>query len=191
MTTWNWASREEWARNRRTVYADEENPNPATRAMSAYASPAEIEAAITSMKSLALEQQRAERAANLALGPLGRQRGESRRAYDRRFCAMSREDQDIVVGSAAMPHHDAREVRQILREYLLIGAVPPQHNGWYPTPLSQIVGRYKAAAKAADVKWHEEVAATPIDDAAWEQELERRRKWDDDAAHPERFIVRV
>ena len=44
--------REEWARRRQTVYFDMENLNPATRALSAYASPAEIEAAIASMKSL-------------------------------------------------------------------------------------------------------------------------------------------
>jgi hypothetical protein len=48
----NWPSREEWARRRQTVYFDMENLNPATRALSAYASPAEIEAAIASMKSL-------------------------------------------------------------------------------------------------------------------------------------------
>jgi hypothetical protein len=48
----NWPSREEWARRRQTVYFDMQNLNPATRALSAYASPSEIEAAIASMKSL-------------------------------------------------------------------------------------------------------------------------------------------
>ena len=60
-----------------------------------------------------------------------------------------------------------------------------------PPPLDAIMARYEAAVREAEAKWCERVAATPIDDAAWEQELEWRRKCDDDAAHPERFVHSV
>jgi hypothetical protein len=41
--------------------------------------------------------------------------------------------------------------------------------------LATIIARYEAACEVASEVWHREVAATPVDDAAWEQELERRR----------------
>jgi hypothetical protein len=44
-----------------------------------------------------------------------------------------------------------------------------------PAPLDAIVRRYLVAKHAADEAWARDVAATPVDDAAWEQELERRR----------------
>jgi hypothetical protein len=37
-----------------------------------------------------------------------------------------------------------------------------------------IVARYEAAVKAGDDKYVAECAALPIDDAAWQKELERR-----------------
>jgi len=48
---WNWPSREEWAKQHRTCYADMENPlSPGTRVQD-YASMAEIETAITELKT--------------------------------------------------------------------------------------------------------------------------------------------
>jgi hypothetical protein len=42
--------------------------------------------------------------------------------------------------------------------------------------LDAIVRRYLVAKQAADEAWERDVAATPVDDAAWEDELERRRQ---------------
>jgi hypothetical protein len=39
----------------------------------------------------------------------------------------------------------------------------------------QLSGGILVAKHAADEAWARDVAATPVDDAAWEQELERRR----------------
>jgi hypothetical protein len=48
-----------------------------------------------------------------------------------------------------------------------------------------------AARERADAAWRERVANTPIGDAEWEAELRWRREWEDEDAHPERFIHRV
>jgi hypothetical protein len=44
-----------------------------------------------------------------------------------------------------------------------------------PPPLDAIIDRYEAAVKAGDDRYVAEVEARPIDDAAWQKELERRR----------------
>jgi ABC-type ATPase with predicted acetyltransferase domain len=94
---WNWMSREEWAAHRRTVWDGMENPQPATSRLTAYASPAEIESAIAAMKALLTATRRAERDAERALGVLGRQPGESARAYNRRFREMTHEERETVL----------------------------------------------------------------------------------------------
>jgi hypothetical protein len=105
----DWPSREEWAKQRRSIYLGEHNPCPATRRLSAYATAEEIATVIAELKATIREARRAEKAAIIALGPLGRQRGESRRAYDRRFLAMSKEAQDIVIaGRRCGPGERAR-----------------------------------------------------------------------------------
>ena len=106
---------------------------------------------------------------------------------------MSREERGAVI-AAPDPCPDPRDVRNLL-EALREGVVP---RSWLfgrkvplPPPLDAIMARYEAADRKAEARWHEKVAATPIDDAAWERELEGRRKEEDDAAHPERFIHHV
>jgi hypothetical protein len=130
----------------------------------------------------------AERDADRSLGPLGRQRGESRRAYNRRFSNMSREERDEVVGagSSGPDIHELRDVLKQVRDDL----VPWRwvFGSEAPPPLGAVIARYRAAEEAADARWHDEVAATPVDDAAWERELKRRQECEDDEAHPERFI---
>jgi hypothetical protein len=193
MTKYNWPLREEWAQRRRTIYADMDNPHPATKRLSAYATDDEIGASIAAMKAMLSAARRAERACEEVLGPLGRQRGESKRAYQKRLRDMSREERDAVFNGPA-PDAYPPEVRDILKQ-LQADTVPWR---WFamgtatpPAPLDAIMARYEAAAKQADAKWHEEVAATAIDDAAWERELEWRRRCEDDEAHPERFRHRV
>jgi hypothetical protein len=52
MTQRNWASREEWAENRRKIYFDQydQNPHAPSKLLSAYASPDEVEQLIASLK---------------------------------------------------------------------------------------------------------------------------------------------
>jgi hypothetical protein len=145
VTDWGWPSREEWARDRRTVYADMENPHPATRQLSAYATADEIAAAIAAVKAIHREVCRAERV------------GKPSRA-------------------------DRNEVNDVLRRlrsdlvpwrWVAMGCSTP------PAPLDAIMARYQAAKKQADARWQTEVEATPIDDAAWKEELQRRRRIED------------
>ena len=153
-----WPPREEWARRRQTLYAGMENPRPATKRLSAYAAADEIAEAIAAVKALRLEVHRAEWAAHRALGPLGRQRGETARTYDRRVLDMTREDCDAVI--SAMPSGpQPYELNETLQE-LQAGWVPWRWR-WEaappPSPLDEIIARYKAAAKQADDDWRAEV----------------------------------
>jgi hypothetical protein len=189
MTQHKWPSREEWAQRRRTFYYDSNmHPCPATRRLSAYATDEEIATVLAELKAMLGRARRAERAANAALGPLGRQRGESKRAYDRRFHVMSREEQDIIIaGSTRVWPASLKEVLEELQQDVV--PRPWATSGIAMPPLfDRIIARYVAAEKEADETWRRRVKATPIDDAAWERELERRRQDEDDAAHPERFI---
>jgi hypothetical protein len=193
MTERDWPTREQWARNRTTVFAGDENPHPASRRLSDYASADEIAAAIEAIKAARLQTLRTERAADLALGLLGRQRGESRRGYETRFRTMSRAEQDRVIDSVPSSY-DLHELNETLKQ--LKGGVVPWRRVWAalgsePAPLSPIMARYEAALKQTHKAWEQEVAQTPVDDAAWAKELEWRRKCDDDDAHPERFRHRV
>jgi hypothetical protein len=181
----DWPIREQWAERRRTVYADMENPRPATRRLSAYATAEEIVAAIDAAKAFRRDCLRAQRAANRALGPLGRQKGESARAYDKRIMTMTKDERDIAWES--LPSWDQEKINGVLKE-LQNGVVPWRWISNKLPALDLIINRYEVAAKQADAAWHKEVAATPIDDAAWELELERRRQCEDDDAHPQRFI---
>jgi hypothetical protein len=68
-----------------------------------------------------------------------------------------------------------QEINSAIRE-LRSGKVPEKAL-WLenpPAPFDVIVKRYRAAKDATDTKWKAEIAARPIDDAAWQKELERR-----------------
>jgi hypothetical protein len=169
-----------------------ENPHPATRRLSAYATVEEITIVITALKEMIREARRAERMANIALGPLGRQRGEGQRAYNRRvWREMSNAEREIVIaGHAPVWSGELKPILDELRE-----GIAPWHwpicGGAVPPLLDEIIARYRTAEREADETWRKQVEATPIDDAAWEKESERRRQLEDDDAHPERFIHRV
>jgi hypothetical protein len=192
ITGWNWPSREEWARNRRAFYLEHDrHPCPATRRLPAYATTGEIAIVIAELKAMIREARRAEPASYNALGPLGRQRGENKRAYDGRFLAMSKKEQEIVIaGLAPVWPGDLTPVLKELQKDI-VPSRWPVHGIGAPPLLDAIIARYQAAEHQADEAWRRIVKATPIDDAAWEEELERRRQSEDNAAHPERFIHRA
>jgi hypothetical protein len=60
------------------------------------------------------------------------------------------------------------------------------HEGDNLPQFAEAQARYAAAVAAADKTWKDEVAKRPIDDAAWEEELEWRRQID---ARPTRIKV--
>jgi hypothetical protein len=161
--TWNWPAREEWAKQRRSTYWDSETGCPFGdrfgHRLSDYATPKEIEAAIAAVKALVLEDRRAKRADNLALGALGRHRGESARAYDKPLRSMSREEREIVF-AGWRGEYWPYELRGILKE-LQNDAVPPWRSvggSKLPSPLDLIMARKEAAYKAAENEWEQEMA---------------------------------
>jgi hypothetical protein len=84
MTEWNWSSREEWAKRQRTVYADQDNPLPASSRLEDYASPYEIEEAITELKAHWQVCGREMAAAKAAAGSLAQQPHETALAFVQR-----------------------------------------------------------------------------------------------------------
>jgi hypothetical protein len=169
-----------------------ENPNPATRQLSAYATPAEIEELVAVLKAQWREcgRQMKEAAANIR--PLLRQKGESNAAAYQRFCAMGKAEQERV-NEVDCLQEQRRDINRLIKEIIDEGIVPWR---WVYAidglpQLAAVMARYDAARGLADEAWHREVAATPVDDAAWEEELQWRRKCEDDRAHPERFVHRV
>ena len=99
----NWPSREQWAELQRSTYWDSETGCPFasdySHRLSDYASAEEAAAAIDAVNDRLKTIRKVRREANKALGPLGRQPGESKRAYHRRLYDMTRSDFDRVIDS--------------------------------------------------------------------------------------------
>jgi hypothetical protein len=181
---WNWPSREEWAKQRRTCYADMENPLSPGNRVTDYASIAEIETAITELKTqwkrLGREMTEVKRIA----GNLMQQPGETSRDYIQRWFKMTNEAQDLA-SQPALLRRDRKDINFVIRElyevrlnwriHRLVLVEPA------PSPmLCQIWSRYDDACREANQTWAEQIAQTPIDDAAWEEEL----KWRADCENP-------
>jgi hypothetical protein len=119
------------------------------------------------------------------------QKGEGWEAWYQRFRQLPQEIRDefdeaqIVVGLR-------RQINGLLAE---IGRdeIPDGNALGKPGELvDPFIERYRAAHAAAREQWEQECLQTPVDDAAWEEELRRRREYErereDIAAHPERYI---
>jgi hypothetical protein len=168
-----WPSREEWAKQERTPYGDKFPDYLVTSQASAYATPAEVQAIIEALKQLYAEEGRKLRTAKLAAGPLNRQPGETKTAHIRRYYNMSESERGSLV-----PVHTHEERRQDINEAIkaLRNDNLPNHRSWdgVEAITAPIQGRWDAAHAAAYDAKRKEIEATPIDDAAWEEELRRR-----------------
>jgi hypothetical protein len=146
MTKRNWPTREEWTRNRTTVFADMDNPNPASKQLADYASSDEIAAAIEAIKAARRETLRAERAAGLPAK-----------------CSYKLPELNDVL----------RQLKDGLVPWRWVGTGGLKTP---PPPLDEIRARYEAACQQANERWEQDVAQRPVDDAAWAKELEWRRE---------------
>jgi hypothetical protein len=176
MTDFNWPSREEWAQRQRTAYIDD--VPEASWELSLYANPEEVAAAIVALKKIWTDRGRRLKAVLLAGRPLIKQSGEGLRQYRDRWLAMNKSDQEIAQ-TAICIQDQRREINEVIKE-LRKGRVPWRLNGTGistpPPPLDAIIARHDAATDAEIEKWKARIAAKPIDDAAWEHELEYRRR---------------
>ncbi|UGX95790.1 hypothetical protein G6321_00011880 [Bradyrhizobium barranii subsp. barranii] len=175
---YDWPSREEWAERRRSAYWDSESPHPyrASGKLSHYASPEEITAAITGLKKPWADYGRQMKAAAAKAGPLARQAGERDTVWVSRFLSMGGEDRELA-GESECIRADRREINRLIKE-LRDGSVSWGNMRDKLPLLDTIVVRYEAAVQAGDEKFIAECAARPVDDAAWQAELEWRARWD-------------
>jgi hypothetical protein len=148
MTHYPWPSREQWAENRRTPYLyGYDHPYRASLDLSLYATAEEVAAAIADLRQIWCLYGR-----KMKAPPDGRDYQYYRSEINARI----------------------KEMRE--------GFVPK--GDWSlgtglkiaPPALHFILERYLAAEWAGIKKWEAEVAARPIDDEAWEAELEWRRR---------------
>jgi hypothetical protein len=170
-SNYQWLSREEWATRQRTCYYDLFEDLPYPRNLDAYASPEEITAAIAILEQEWKTEGIKLRQANRTVGPLAQQSGETPSEHLKRYLAMSEQEQKLC-GIASDHRWRRKEIREAIKE-LQSNTVPRnfQHEA-----ISVIQTRLEAARLAAEEKRTAEILATPIDDAAWEEEL-RWRAW--------------
>ena len=147
----DWPTREQWAERTRSAYWDGDSPHPyqASREVSRYASAEEIAVAIIALKKLWADYSRQIKAAD--------------------------DPWDLRIQRSGI---------NLAIKQLRNGSVPG-YSGLIPwarlralPALETILARYEAAVKAGDEKYIAECAARPVDDAAWQNELERRAEID-------------
>jgi hypothetical protein len=181
--TWEWPSRERWAYSRQHPYWDSETGCPFAdkfgHRLSNYATAEEIAALITAMKELWRDYGRKLREAKRAAGPLCQQSGERNWNFYRRCKAMSEADRELVSELDCL-RRNRSDINCEILPYLQEDSFPrfqiyvPEAKELF-APFEQ---RRDAAFKAARAEWERECEQIPIDDTAWEQELQRRAAFD-------------
>jgi hypothetical protein len=174
LTQYNWPSREEWAIRKRTAY-DDDAPS-VSDAVAHYASPAEIEQVIADLKARWKECGREMTTAKKAAGSLAKQPTETEIAYVQRYYTMTEAEQDL-----SQRPEDFRRERKLINE--VIRKLRDGELCWRAQKVSSvsptlctILDRRHAEGKRIFNEWAARVANTPIDDAAWEQQLEWRKE---------------
>jgi hypothetical protein len=172
----NWPTREEWAKQHRST-AGWSKPNPAKKQASLYATADEIAAIVTALKQSYNAHGRKLWEAKEACPDLVAQVEAARKAKE----PLRWSDEDRA---RYRPVYDAEDVRRTINAAVKVltkhDRVPYLWQEGRDLPeLAELVSRYEAACEPADEAWRAEVAQRPIDDAAWEKELQRRRCIDD------------
>ena len=188
-------TRAEWARNRRTFYSDD-YPTALSTNISSYASSDEIAKAVKALQSVYTKLGRTMRQSRC---PEVRQPREKQSDYLERWRALSEKEQD-----KADPYQKAQYTRRRIVEALKaiaagdvtnvefdrlgkLYALDPCHQEL--EPVARIRSRYRGAHAAA-ITWEWAcVLVCPIDDAAWERELERRRRVEAYDANPSNLFT--
>lgn len=145
----NWPTREQWAERERTVYYDYLVDLPASKKIADYANPYEVQEAIAALREIWCHYGRCMKGSK----DTDRQRYRNfqyRREIINEVIRNLRDGRYHYSFDRVL-EHDSRSI------------------------LVTIKSRYEAARDAEIEGVRRRVEATPIDDAAWEQELERRR----------------
>jgi hypothetical protein len=175
MTEWNWDTREEWAKRVRTAYFDS-MPEPSTE-LSDYASEEEVSRAIAELQQLWRQYGRTMRELKARAPYLAHQPGETVWAWNKRYYAMS-EDDRLVVEAMSTPQERRRSINRIIADLrdgtvpFVVGLPPDDRLAIF----NMIMQRHEDARSRTRETYVEKVAKTPIDDEAWERELQWRRE---------------
>jgi hypothetical protein len=144
---------------------------------SSYTTPEEIEAIIAALrqawKDLAGDLARAKQEA----GVLCQRNDETKTQYLGRYFAMTEPEKERAEQVACI--EDRRRGINRAIKMLRADEIPgPQRTdqGGNEPPLASLLANFDAAHSEAYRQRERQIEATPIDDAAWEQELERRRR---------------
>jgi hypothetical protein len=168
-----WPSREEWAKNTRSCAG--ENPNPASQRLSEYASPAEVELMVGALKQSYRDLGRRLAEAKAAAGAGCRRPSETNKEYSRRRDLMSDHERSLV-GEVVEAQRQRGRITQTLKLIARDELPLIWDEGGGRVELATATARYEAASRAAEQAWRDEVAHRPIDDPAWEGELQRRAR---------------
>jgi hypothetical protein len=176
-----WPSRGEWAKRERACYSDLFDDVAVSTKADDYGTAEEIAAAIDGLRHEWSRLGRELKIARHAAGSLLRQ-PETQYQATHRYLDMAEEDR-ARLDRVVFTQHLRRDVAEF-RRALEAGRLMPPHGlalAWrleaIPTAgpaLRILFDRYEAAWERARQQRRDEILATPIDDAAWAKELERR-----------------
>jgi hypothetical protein len=96
MSRYQWPSREEWAKQRRTPYWDSFEDLPVSKNLGDYASPEQIAELIAGLKVIYAAEGRKMKEAKQIAGPLVQQPSEKGSDYVSRYLAMTEAEQEIL-----------------------------------------------------------------------------------------------
>ena len=162
----DWPTRERWAKQQRTAYIDNVQDfinSKVTKEVTAYATAEEIAATLAALKA----------SWNSLTKPL-KQANRRARSVDKPYTERTKQEHALCE-----PANDIWWQRQSIN-----AAIASLRGNWVPVTYSDggnrpevavILDRYKTACDAASSAYEAKVAKTPIDDATWNKELERRR----------------
>ena len=168
-----WPSREEWAEGRRTPYSD--NCPRASETLSLYATPDEVQAIITGLKR--------------SYSASGHQMRQMKTAYpdlitrlcDSRGCGgflRLSDDEQKCVEPFMHARWNRKEINRALKMIAKDDLPMCEEDGGHLPEFAEVLARYEKANAAVVAAWQEKIAQSPIDDAAWEAELDWRRRVD-------------
>lgn len=185
MMTYKWPTREEWAYRQQHPYWDSETgcpfANKYSHRLSDYATAEEIAELTAALKDLYRELGRELRAAKPRVEPFRQRRGEGHAAWYQRYRQLSPEDQEALQAAERL-QEERTQINGLLAK-IRDDAIPNGTRrgslfGRAEKLVAPFVERYDVAFRNAYGQWEQECLQIPIDDAAWEQELEQRARTD-------------
>jgi hypothetical protein len=176
-------TREEWAENRLCHYlewGDAEGGSyryvEVSQEVSAYLNPQELAALIASLKQQRDERVRKEKEAKQKYPHLFQQKGETESAWMKRCYSLSNADQELHYELLAFSYR-RKQIDQAIK-HLLQDEIPRYiEEGGHLAEIKMIQDRQDEAEKRKEERLRAKAAIDfPVDDAAWEQELEMRQQ---------------